>query len=189
MLQAAVEPTTVAGVALTSSVFPAVPRAIPHPLVVGVFSVYGSPRVGDWFVRKRFREMDPEQVVRAGFAMLPGRPRSIPEEMIVATIELERRRRADPDAAEAFLGTARSMLRLGRRPDVAARALDGVRCPVLVLHGRRDRFVPIAWAEAAVAVHPEWRFRFFPDLGHVPQLEAPGRWLTAVADWYAETIA
>jgi pimeloyl-ACP methyl ester carboxylesterase len=112
----------------------------------------------------------------------------MPEEVIRATIDLERRRRADPDAPRAFLGAARSMLRLGRRPDVARRAMDNVRCPVLVLHGRRDRLVPAAWAEAAIAAHPDWRYRFFADLGHVPQLEAPGRWLSAVADWFAESI-
>jgi len=74
--------------------------------------------------------------------------------------------------------------RLGRR----TRALDGVRCPVLVLHGRRDRFVPVAFAQAALARNPAWRGRIFPDLGHAPQMEAPGRWLSEVADWYAELV-
>ena len=80
------------------------------------------------------------------------------------------------------------MLRLGKRPDVAARALDAVRCPVLVLHGRRDRLVPAAFAEAVLRSHPTWRGRIFPDVGHAPQMEAPGRWLAEVADWYAESV-
>ena len=58
----------------------------------------------------------------------------------------------------------------------------------MVLHGKRDRLVPWRAAEAAVAAHPDWRFRVWPDLGHVPQIEAPGRWPTAVADWCAEMI-
>ena len=57
-----------------------------------------------------------------------------------------------------------------------------------MLHGRRDRFVPAAFAEAVLAAHPTWRGRIFPDLGHAPQLEAPGRWLAEVADWYAEIV-
>jgi pimeloyl-ACP methyl ester carboxylesterase len=56
------------------------------------------------------------------------------------------------------------------------------------MHGRRDRFVPAAFAEAILARRPAWRGRIFPDLGHAPQMEAPGRWLTEVADWYAEML-
>jgi pimeloyl-ACP methyl ester carboxylesterase len=61
-------------------------------------------------------------------------------------------------------------------------------CPVLLLHGRRDRLVPVAFAEAELARHPGWRGRFFPDLGHIPQMEAPGRWLAEVADWFSDTL-
>jgi pimeloyl-ACP methyl ester carboxylesterase len=80
------------------------------------------------------------------------------------------------------------MLRLGRMRDVAARTFDRVRSPVLVLHGRRDRLVPVTFAEGALDAHPEWRGRIFPDLGHVPQIEAPGRWLSEVSDWYADLV-
>ena len=80
------------------------------------------------------------------------------------------------------------MLRLGRRPETARRALDNITCPVLLLHGRRDRLVPVAFAEAELARHPAWRGRFFRDLGHIPQMEAPGRWLAEVADWFADAI-
>ena len=80
------------------------------------------------------------------------------------------------------------MRRLGKRPDIAKRAMDAIACPVLVMHGRRDRLVPVAFAEAALRAHPAWRGRIFPDLGHLPQMEAPGRWLAEVADWYAEAL-
>jgi len=63
--------------------------------------------------------------------------------------------------------------------------MDRIECPVLVLHGRRDRLVPVGFARAAVQDHPGWQLRIFPDLGHVPQMEAPDRWLTAVEHWLA----
>ena len=65
------------------------------------------------------------------------------------------------------------------------RALDGVRGPVLLLHGRRDRLVPARYAEEVLRRYPTWRGRIFPDLGHVAQMEAPGRWIAEVADWYS----
>jgi pimeloyl-ACP methyl ester carboxylesterase len=186
VIQAAVEPATVAGLVLTSSVFPPVARVFPHPVVRGAFSAYELPRVGEWFVGARYRRLDTEKLVRAGFRINAADPSSIPEEAIAAVVEQERRRRADPEAAVAFLDAARSLIRFLRSPDVGRRAFDGVTCPVLVLHGRRDRLVPSAWAEAELARHPTWRGRIFPDLGHVPQLEAPGRWLSAVVDWLDE---
>jgi pimeloyl-ACP methyl ester carboxylesterase len=52
-----------------------------------------------------------------------------------------------------------------------------------VLHGALDRLVPVAVVEDAAASHPNWKLKVFPDLGHVPQLEAPDRWLRAVDAW------
>jgi pimeloyl-ACP methyl ester carboxylesterase len=187
ILQAAVEPDAVAGLVLTSSILPRT-HGWPHLLVVGSFALYDTAGLGDRVVRFRMQRMDPEQVVRIGLRMVTADPRSIPEEIVRMTVELVRARQTDLDAPAAFLDAARSILRLGKRPDVAARALDGVRCPVLLLHGRRDRFVPAAFAEATLSRYPSWRGRIFPDLGHVPQMEAPGRWLAEVADWFAEKV-
>ena len=188
ILQAAVDPDSVSGLVLTSSMFPRAHGGWPHPAVLGAFALYDTAGLGERLVRLRTQRMDPAQVVRLGFRMVAADPHSIPEEIVRLNIALVRERMTDPDAPDAFLEAARSIMRLGKRPDVSKRALDGVRCPVLVLHGRRDRFVPAVFAEAVLARYPAWRGRIFPDLGHVPQMEAPGRWLTEVADWYAERI-
>jgi pimeloyl-ACP methyl ester carboxylesterase len=59
---------------------------------------------------------------------------------------------------------------------------------VLLLHGARDRFVPLRFAEAAAERHPRLELRVFPDLGHVPQLEAPDLWLAAVEGWLDRSV-
>ena len=189
ILEAAVEPDVVAGLVLTSSVLPWVRGGFPHPFVIGAFTLYDTAGAGERFVRTRMRRMSPEQAVRLGYRMATVDPGSIPEDIVRMNVDLVRSRQDDPDAPDAFLDAARSLLRLGKRPDVIARALAGIRCPVLVLHGRRDRFVPASFAEAALREHPTWRGRIFPDLGHAPQMEAPGRWLAEVSDWYAERVA
>jgi len=188
ILQAAVEPASVAGVVLTSSALPWSRGGFPHPAVMGAFALYDTPHVGDRLARVRMRRMDPEQVVRFGLRMITSDPSSIPEDIVRMNVDLLRQRQGDPDAPDAFIDAARSMLRLGKRPDVSARAMSAVACPVLLLHGHRDRFVPSAFAEAVLAGHPTWRGRIFPGLGHAPQMEAPGRWLAEVADWHAETV-
>jgi pimeloyl-ACP methyl ester carboxylesterase len=189
ILQAAVEPSSVDGLVLTCSVFPWAPGALPHPLVMASFATYRVPALGEAVFAARLRAMSPERAVRLGFSYVAVDPASIPQDVVALHVELMRVRHDDPDAVPAFLETARSMLRLGKRPDVARRALDGVKAPVLVLHGRRDKLVPVAFAEAELQRHPTWRGRIFPDLGHAPMLEAPGRWLAEVADWHAEKLS
>jgi pimeloyl-ACP methyl ester carboxylesterase len=189
ILQAAVEPASAAGLVLTASALPWSRGSLPHPAVMGAFALYDAPIVGNRFARVRLRRMDPEQVVRFGYRMILSDPSSVPDEIVRMNVDLVRERQSDPDAPEAFLDAARSMLRLGKRPDVSARALRSIECPVLLLHGRRDRFVPSAFAEAVLARHRTWRGRIFPGLGHAPQIEAPGRWLAEVTDWYAEAVS
>jgi pimeloyl-ACP methyl ester carboxylesterase len=188
ILQAAVEPSSVSGLVLTNSVFPWRFGATPHPLIMASFGIYATPGLGERFVSWRLHQMDPEQTVGLSLRVLAADPGSIPEDVVRLLVDLARERRDDPDVAKAFLHAARSMLRLGRRPETARRALDNITSPVLLLHGRRDRLVPVAFAEAELARHPAWRGRFFRDLGHIPQMEAPERWLTEVADWFADAI-
>ncbi len=188
ILQAAVEPSSVSGLVLTNSVFPWRFGAIPHPLIMASFGIYATRGLGERFVSWRLHQMDPEQTVGLSLRVLAADPGSIPDDVVRLLVDLARARRDDPDVAKAFLQAARSMLRLGRRPETARRALDNIACPVLLLHGRRDRLVPVAFAEAELARHPEWRGRFFRDLGHIPQMEAPGRWLAEVADWFADAL-
>ncbi len=189
MLQAALEPASVEALVLSSSVFPWAKGARPAAIVMVGFALYRTPGVGRWLATRRFRHMDPEQAVRIGFRIITADPRAIPTDVVLAHAELLRQRQRDLEAEEAFLQATRSLLSLGRRPEVSRRILDGIASPVLVIHGRRDRLVPIEFAEAAVEERPKWRLREFPDLGHVPQLEAPVRWLAAVTGWLDELDA
>ena len=188
ILQAAVEPASVAGLVLTDSVYPWRPGWPPHPLVVLAFGLYRVPGVGERFMGWRLRRLAAERLVRISLSFLAADPRTIPDEVVTLLVEMAEARRDDPDGPRAFLDATRSMLRLGARPAASRRALSNVRCPVLVIHGRRDRLVPARYARAELARHPGWRATFFDDLGHIPQMEAPGRWLSAVADWTAETF-
>ena len=186
MIQGAVEPGSVRALVLTGAGFPRAGHARPHPLVWTTLNVYETPQIGDLLARIRTREIDAERIVRLGMRFVTPDPNSIPEDVIQLHVDAVRAHAGDPDAGPAFVDAARSLLRLGRRPDAASRILGNVTAPVLVLHGRRDALVPAVWAEAALREYPAWRGRIFPDLGHVPMLEAPGRWLAEVADWLGE---
>lgn len=185
VLQAAVAPGTVEGLILSSSAFPWSGGAVPSPLVMAGFAIAEVPGLGEAAVRARLTRLRPEQVVALGFRVVTADPGIIPPEVIRLHEELVAEQRDRPDIPVAFVEASRSLMRLARRRDIARAALDAVACPTLVLHGRRDRLVPVRFALGELSRHPEWRGRIFPDVGHVPQMEAPGRWVAEVADWLA----
>ncbi len=186
MLQAALEPASVEGLVLSNSVFPWVRGAVPAPIVMVGFGLYQVPRVGEWVSRQRLNGLEAERAVRLGLRIVAADPSSIDPDLVRAHVEQLLRHQADDDAGAAFLESARSLMALGRRRRAASWILASVKGPVLVIHGREDRLVPLHYAEAALAAHPDWQMRLLPKVGHVPQMEAPERWLEAVEGWLAE---
>src|SRR3954452_15216479 len=188
ILEAAMEPERVAGVILTSSVYPMLRGPLPNPLVLGAFAAYDVPRLGELVVKTRGAALDPESFVRVGLRILTMDPSSIPDDVVAAHADLIADLRHEPEAEAAFLEAARSITSYVKSRDAGRRAMSNVRAPVLVIHGRSDRFVPVGYAETALATYPAWRGRIFARVGHVPQMEAPARWLAEVADWYASVL-
>ena len=56
------------------------------------------------------------------------------------------------------------------------RVLSELRVPVTLVHGERDRLVPVSAARRIDARHPAWTFLEGPGLGHVPIYE-DARWV------------
>jgi pimeloyl-ACP methyl ester carboxylesterase len=183
MMQAAVEPSSVGGLVLTCSVYPWAGGGFPSPVVVGGFAAYRMKRVGEWVMRQRFERLDADRMVRLSLRLATVDVRRIPEDVIRAHVDLLVERAEDPDTGPAFLEAARSLLSLGRSPERGRAILAQIKCPVLAIHGRQDRLVPAAFAWAATEAHPDWWIRVLPDVGHVPQLEAPDRWIANVEEW------
>jgi pimeloyl-ACP methyl ester carboxylesterase len=134
----------------------------------------------------RARRLGPEGLVSATLQFVTADPASIDPRMTAAMVELARTREEFAYATGAFTAAAGSIFRAHARPGRYRELVRAVDRPALVLHGARDRLVPLATAEEAVAQHENWRLEVFADLGHVPQLEAPERWLRAVEGWLDE---
>jgi pimeloyl-ACP methyl ester carboxylesterase len=82
-----------------------------------------------------------------------------------------------------------AVARLGIRPGAYHRLAGAVRCPVLVIHGDRDHVVPVAFARAAVAAHPDWTIRELRAAGHRPHRDQPQAWADVATRWLAGVIA
>jgi len=96
-------------------------------------------------------------------------------------IALAAERTSFPETAASYTLSGGTLFRylLGpMRRDIAA-----VHCPTLILHGRRDRLVPVGFARALARRRRDWPLVELDGCGHVPQLEQPDRFVSTVTTW------
>ena len=64
------------------------------------------------------------------------------------------------------------------------RALPLIRAPVLLLHGERDRIVPVRQSDEVAARLAQARVERLPTLGHLAHEERPRHVANALASWF-----
>jgi pimeloyl-ACP methyl ester carboxylesterase len=77
----------------------------------------------------------------------------------------------------------RSLASYGLRPSSFHARADHVTCPVLLVHGSSDHYVPASFALGAVARHSAWQIQMLDGAGHFPHRDAAPAWLQAVEPW------
>lgn len=166
---------------------PALPFAfaLPDPLVATMLVLFGTPGLSGFFRSVRLSQSPDARVARL-MALCCADPARIPEWLVAEHVEVERRRADFHDRERAFDDATRSVLHMLSLRSRAYRAVtNSVGCPVLLLHGDRDRLVPVTVARAAARAHPDWAYAELPGIGHVPQLEVPDEAARLVVDWLA----
>jgi pimeloyl-ACP methyl ester carboxylesterase len=183
LLEAAAAPELVSGLILLDPALPMVPVR-PDPTVTALFAMYATPLVGRLLMGRR-RQWTPEAAVTATMTLCCVDITRIPAEVMTQHITMAHRRTTFVGTEKDFLVAARSVVSGAgyvRGPSYR-RIMQSIRVPVLMLHGVRDRLVPLAAARAAARLNPSWRLVELPDIGHVPQLETPRKTATVILDW------
>lgn len=183
ILQAAIEPASVAGLILSSPAIPWGPGVRQSAIARLGFGLYRVPGLGHAFALARMKGASPERIADLGFALLYGDRARIDPATRASQVEMAMLAQSDPDAVPAFLQAARSILRLQGFPRTTREVIERVRCPVLLLHGTRDVLVPYGAATQAAEANPTWRFVTFEGVGHAIQMEDPDGWIHAVNVW------
>jgi pimeloyl-ACP methyl ester carboxylesterase len=124
-------------------------------------------------------------VLGRGLGMLGMRPSADVAEVARGYASL-----ADGERRRAFLATLRAVVGTeGQRVDALDRLYLAEALPLLILWGERDPIIPVAHAEEAHRELPNSRLEIFPGVGHLPQVEEPGRFVAALERFFAETEA
>lgn len=87
------------------------------------------------------------------------------------------------EAARAYEEVTRSLGIALLRPADAARWIREAPCPVQAIQGGRDPIFPATAWEVLANARPDWDYVTLPDIGHVPQLEAPHEVARCISEW------
>jgi pimeloyl-ACP methyl ester carboxylesterase len=182
LLEASAAPGSVAGLILVDPALPFVP-ARPDPLVAAMFALYMVPGLGTFMMRRR--RLSPEELVSSMLALCCVNPARVPADVVAQHVALAHERAAFTGQEKDFTAAVNSVVAAVGIFGGGAyrRGMRAVTCPVLLLHGTRDRLVPIGVARAAARANPSWSLVEFLGIGHVPQLEAPDETAGAIIGW------
>lgn len=169
---AAARPDLVSSLLLLSPLIPQ-PPFTPMDRDTARMLLPGLPLLGPWLYRRRLKKLGPTGVVEWLLSLIAVDPTGIDAAVKQAHRELASERATLPWAIPAFVQAVRSCLWTALRAGAYFGALADLRVPTHILHGERDRIVPLSAARWVHARRPDWTLEVLPGKGHVPMLEAP----------------
>ena len=182
LLLTAAHPELVAGLVLIDPSLP-VPRQRPDLVVSAGFLLYATPFLGERLVAVRMRRTTDRQRVQGLVSLCFADPRRAHPDVVEAGVALAGHLRSTPGQEAAFLGAARSLMRVLANPRRYHALMRSIERPVLLVHGERDRLVSVAAARAVSAQNPGWETHYLPGVGHTPQLEVPDQVKARLIPW------
>ncbi len=173
LLLAARSPDLVRGLVLLDPALPAPGRALRSPRSTLRIAVWALPGVGEHLRGRRRRRIGARATVEETLRLCGVDPEVLPADLVTRSVALVRRQSDVAGMDRAFLSASRSLAWTLARSRAHRAAEAAATCPVLLVHGARDRLVPVAAARAAARRNPAWRYLELADAGHLPQLHSP----------------
>ena len=133
-------------------------------------------------VALRYKAATPEQMARSLARIGTDASRVSPELLVLAAEEVARFRvpwRAE--AAISAITSAFALMTLEQR--TAARAIDRIAAPTLLLWGEHDRVITRPLIDQISGRRPDWDLHTFKSVGHMPPWEVPQAYVDSVGAW------
>lgn len=182
-------PETVAALVLVA---PATPPILPDPRLhwptARRLALQAAPFVGHAVSEYMLRRYEPEELVRLSLEMIAHDAARVPPDVVAALIDVARARAFLPWTAQAVPRSGRSIARtFARRKRIIAMVCE-IAAPTLVIQGLADHIVSPTSVEWLCSLRPDWDLVQMDETGHVPQLDAPVRFLGVVIPWLKKTL-
>jgi pimeloyl-ACP methyl ester carboxylesterase len=160
-----------------------------HPVMLGLVAAISIPGLAEAFFERRLQVLGPERLVQQTLALVCADPSRVDPKVVEAHVQLTRERnRLAGQNSRAFLQASRSIGLRMADPRFWIR-VRRVTAPTLVIHGSRDRVIPLAAARELIRRRPDWKLRVLDGVGHVPMMETPDLFLSVLFEWLAYRIA
>jgi len=186
--QASLRPDSVSRLILVDPALPRTAGHRPDAIVVAMFAAYAVPMVGERFVAERAKRLGAEGMVRETMRMCNADVSRVPKDVIDAHVRFAQERMDTmPWSAKSFLAAARSIVSVVAQKKQYNEMLRAIVSPTLVIHGDRDRLVPVGAARNLASIQPDWTIDVFEGVGHTPMIETPEAFVQSITRWMGST--
>ena len=183
ILEAAEHPYAVSALVLVDAAVAATGLRRAEPMMMGALAALSVPLLGPALVGRSIRRIEAEQLVRQTLSLVCADPSRVDPAVVEAHVALTRERaHLGRQGTRSFVQAFRSIGFRVADPRFWSR-LARVKAPALIMHGRLDRIVPVAAALELKRRRPDWRLQVLEGVGHVPMLEAPNLFMSALRGW------
>lgn len=185
VLHAAAHPTHVRGLALIGPALPRPRASVPGRALAKQVALFAVPGVAERSLARRRTRLGAEAFVQATLELTCADVSKVSPETRRLAVQLSEERANGPDGEQAFLEAARSLAVLVTRSAAYRQLLASVTAPGIVLQGKLDRLVPVSGVAQLATLQPDWALHLLDGVGHVPQIEVPGRTADLLLPWLA----
>jgi pimeloyl-ACP methyl ester carboxylesterase len=183
LLEADRSPDTVEALVLVAPAVPRPPHARLDDDIAGLFASFMVPGLGRHMLAARWHRIGARGRVEEMLRVCCVNPSGINPDVIEALVEEAALVEATPGSVDAYLASVRSSIGYMSRRKRMYDLLGRVTAPTMLVHGREDRLIPLAYATAVTRRRRDWRLLVLPDAGHIPQLETPDLFAEKVSRW------
>ena len=183
ILESAAHPAWINSLILVDPAIPAVHVRRPEPVMLGAIAALSVPGLAQTLLDRRLRELGPEALVKRALELVCADPSRVERSAVEAHVRLTREREhLGRQNGRAFIQASRSLGFRMADPRFWAR-VAAVSAPTLVIHGSLDRLIPVAAARDLIRRRPDWELEVLDGVGHVPMLETPQLFMSALEGW------
>lgn len=183
ILLAARHPNAVRALALVNPASPVANWRKVRPLSALTLGTPLLPLVGPPLVKAYRASHTPQKGVEESYRFVTADPSMVDPVALEDALEIATLRRTQPWSASVLTKASRSIAPYVLTKGKFTSVVHHVSQPTLLIHGAKDDVIQMDSAVWLANQRPDWTTVYFEDLGHIPMIEAPDRFMRVFRTW------